>query len=340
MALATAMITLSKVFQTVLFIGIDVLEVKLLRSVRAHIERPTFFYLAHGGLHPAFHPAHGRHQRCHVRRVVRIEAFVRREAGQRTYLTGVVFRVVTVFGRCPSGNDVAYRAQAVFVAIGAQHDEGRTVSPRHAPEREELRVGLPFGQALPQVCRASDIERVAVAQPSLLVQLFHSFTDLDAAFFLVAVLFGREVHPFERESLVVERHGFFELGVRREADAELGNIGRVVLFSCVATQTVGHGTEAADVAQMDTLAFLQGIDDLFLQGRQYGQAIVPRDGTGAADACGNLLDSDFGEVDDETVILARCFRVARVFAFDDFVIHNVFVFKSLFFDFVTLLSSG
>ncbi len=32
MALATAMITLSKVFQTVLFIGIDVLKVKLLKG--------------------------------------------------------------------------------------------------------------------------------------------------------------------------------------------------------------------------------------------------------------------------------------------------------------------
>lgn len=226
------------------------------------------------------------------------------------------------------------------MAIGAQHDEGRAVAPGHAPERKELRVGLSFGQSLSQVCRASDIERVAVAQPSLLVQLFHFLPELDVAFFLAVLLFRQEVHPFERESLVVERHGFFELGVGREADAELGDVGRVIFFGRVATQSVGHGMETADVAQMDTFAFLQGIDDLFLQGRQNGQTVVPRDGTGTADACGNLLDSDFGEVDDETVIVARCFRVARVFAFDDFVVHNVFVFKSLFFDFVTLLSSG
>lgn len=95
------------------------------------------------------------------------------------------------------------------MAIGAQHDEGRAVAPGHAPERKELRVGLSFGQSLPQVCRASDIERVAVTQPSLLVQLFHFLPELDVAFFLAVLLFRQEVHPFERESLVVERHGFF-----------------------------------------------------------------------------------------------------------------------------------
>lgn len=116
------------------------------------------------------------------------------------------------------------------MAIGAQYDEGRAVSPWHAPERKELRVGLSFGQSLPQVCRASDIERVAVTQPSLLVQLFHFLPELDVAFFLAVLLFRQEVHPFERESLVVERHGFFELGVGREADAELGDVGRVVFF--------------------------------------------------------------------------------------------------------------
>lgn len=110
------------------------------------------------------------------------------------------------------------------MAIGAQYDEGRAVAPGHAPERKELRVGLSFGQSLPQVCRASDIERVAVTQPSLLVQLFHFLPELDVAFFLAVLLFRQEVHPFERESLVGERHGFFELGIGREADAELGDV--------------------------------------------------------------------------------------------------------------------
>ena len=55
------------------------------------------------------------------------------------------------------------------------------------------------------------------------------------------------------KALLSSGHGFFELGVGREADAEFGDVGRVVFFGRVATQSVGHGTETADVARWTRL---------------------------------------------------------------------------------------
>ena len=144
---------------------------------------------------------------------------------------------------------------------------------------------------------------------------------LDLSFFRFFLLLLDQLQVAQRESLVGERERVLELGVGREAHTEALQELDVVGFRRLAARAVRRDTEPPDVAQADPLAFLHGVDDLFLQGGEHGQAVVACDGTSGTDAGGQVVDADFLHVHDVGVELGFSALAARVLAFDEFVIH-------------------
>ena len=133
----------------------------------------TIFYTAIRYFLATLIVCHGPHKYAHLILLRELDALVWFEPRFLADEVDVSLCVVLA-PRCPSANQLRNCAQLVFGHVGAQDDESGTQTPLQRLELPEVGVGLLFTKTAPAVCRASNIQRVVVADAARLI-LLHAF---------------------------------------------------------------------------------------------------------------------------------------------------------------------